>query len=145
MDLLQHVQQHWSWTGLEPKELVAQNEFGNLIIKDIRARYWRICPEELSCEIVADDGEEFSELVETEDFQIDWEMSQLVELARQELGSLTDSRVYYLVIPAVLGGAYVASNIRTVEIKELISLTGGWAEEIKDLPDGAQIKLKVID
>ncbi len=126
-------------------EVMGQNEFGNFLLRDQDNAYWRICPEELSCEIVANNLAEFSKLLEDEEFLLDWEMSALVELARQCVGLLKNDRVYYLVIPAVLGGEYDESNIRSVPLSELISLTGDWAREIANLPDGAKVQIRVID
>jgi hypothetical protein len=45
----------------------------------------------------------------------------------------------------VLGGEYIISNIKTAPLIELIRFSGDLANQIKDLPDGAQIQLKVID
>lgn len=145
MSILSKIQKHWGWTGLKGIEIVGRNEFGNFLVLDEEQAYWRICPEELSCEIVAKNPRDYLGLVEDENFQADWRMSNLVELAREHLGSLKQGWAYYLVIPGVFGGQYDVSNIRTVPLDELIGLSGDWALAIRDLPDGAQIKLTVID
>ena len=46
MNILKEVQNAWGWTGIKPLELVDENDFGNLIIKDVRGQYWRLCPED---------------------------------------------------------------------------------------------------
>ncbi|MCK0143731.1 T6SS immunity protein Tdi1 domain-containing protein [Aliiroseovarius sp. F20344] len=139
------IGKHWSWLGANPKRIVDLNQFGNIIFLDHDGRYWRICPEELSCEVVADSEYRFTELRENKDFQVDWEMGPLVDLAHHKLGPLIPGYAYYLVIPAVFGGEYSASNIQTVPLEELISLSGDFARKTHDLPDGAQIELKVTD
>ena len=143
--LLEIVNASWGWIGLNAVEIVGRNAFGNLLVVDDAGKYWRICPEELSCEVVSDDAAEFSSLVESEEFQVDWEMSRIVELAKANLGEIPSGRVFYLVIPGIFGGPYDETNIKSVPLGELISFSGYWAEEIKDLPDGAQIKLRIID
>ena len=144
MDILALVNQSWSWTGLNAKEVLAQNAFGNLILKSDTGKIWRIMPEELSCEIVAQSEADFESLSQTDDFQIDWEMENLVHAACNALGAPPVGYVYYLVIPAVLGGKYEVENIRCVPLEELIGFSASFAEQIKDLPDGAEIKINVI-
>ena len=34
MDLLKEVKEAWGWSGVEPVEIVTENDFGNLILKD---------------------------------------------------------------------------------------------------------------
>lgn len=139
------IGKHWGWLGVRPKGIVDINQFGNVIFLDLVGQYWRICPEALSCEIIADSKITFSDLLKTEEFQIDWGMEPLVEQANGKLGSLKPGYVYYLVIPAIFGGEYSASNMQTVPLGELIHLSGNFAHEIQDLPDGAQIELKIVD
>ena len=145
LKMLDTLNKHWGWSGLNGIEIVGRNPFGNLLVLDETQAYWRICPEELSCEIVAANSQEYMQLMAREDFQIDWDMSNLVDLARKHLGPLRDGWAYYLVIPSIFGGPYDASNIRCVPIEELIAHSGDWGLEVRDLPDGAQIKLRVID
>ena len=144
-NLLTTVATHWGWIGLDPLEIVGRNAFGNLLIKDAAGAYWRICPEELSCLTVADNATAFEALCNDAEFQLDWEMALPVKAAREALGALTPGRVYYLIIPAVFNGAYDVKNYATAPVEEVIALAGHWALEIKDLPEGAQIELRVID
>ncbi|MCB1329706.1 MAG: DUF1851 domain-containing protein [Maritimibacter sp.] len=143
--MLKAINKYWGWTGMNGTDIVGQNTFCNLLILGDQGRYWRICPEELSCKVVARDAEEFQKLIADEDFQLDWNMSNLVALARRGLGPLEPGHAYYLVIPAVFGGPYDATNIRTVPLAELIHHAGDWARAIKDLPEGGQIELGVIE
>jgi hypothetical protein len=122
-----------------------QNEFGNVIFTDEDGQYWRICPEELSCEVVAINGEDFARLQNTGEFLKDWAMRELVERARSMLGMPADERCYCLKIPATLGGAYTLANVGTISRAELISFSGHTAKQIDDLPDGAQIRLRITD
>ena len=38
MNLLDDVRSAWGWTGIKPVELIDENDFGNLILKDVHAR-----------------------------------------------------------------------------------------------------------
>ncbi len=141
---LSDINRAWGWTGLIADEIVGLNEFGNFLVKDVNGCFWRICPEELFCRVVAKNSHEFSQLVNSENFKADWEMENLVTLARQHVGSLKGGWVYYMVIPATFGGPYEATNIRSVPLGELIDFAGDWARETDNLPDGAQIEMRVI-
>ena len=78
-----------------------------------------------------------------QEFLADWYMQGLVEQAVAKLGPLQDDLKYCLVTPGPLGGDYSASNIQTAPLMEVIRLSGHLGEQIKDLPEGAKIKLDV--
>lgn len=137
------VKQAWGWSGVDPAEIVAQNEFANLLIKDVNGKYWRLCPEDVYCEVLAQDDAEFDQLFSNEEFLEDWHMHVLVKKAKQEIGALHDDRRYCLATPGVLGGEYAVSNIKTAPLVEIVSAAGDLARQIKDLPDGTKIKLMV--
>ena len=143
MRLLDEVRSAWGWVGIEPVELIDDNDFGNLILKDIHGQYWRLCPEDLYCEVVARSREELDRLAMDQEFLRDWYMRTLVDQAFQRLGVLAPGRKYCLKIPGVLGGEYGGDNLGTIPFDELISASGHIAQQIADLPDGASIKLSV--
>ena len=143
MSTIQDIKDSWGWIGIEPEEIVGENDFGNLMIKDVEGKYWRLCPEDVYLEVVAANREELDNLSRNQEFLEDWYMRALVEQAESKFSSLKPGYKYYLVIPAVLGGGYDISNINTAPLSEIIRLSGHIAKEIKDLPDGAKIELKV--
>ena len=145
MNIVDEIKESWGWVGIEPLEVVGENDFGNLMIKDIEGKYWRLCPEDLYCKVVAQNRAELDALSTDQEFLSDWYMKALVEVAKDKLGPLEEGRKYYLVIPGVLGGEYGINNIKTLPLAELIRLSGDLGKQIKDLPDGAQVKLKVVD
>ena len=105
--------------------------------------FWRICPEELSCDRIAASADEYAELLRDEEFDVDWRMEALVDTAAEKLGPLAEGRCYCLKLPAVLGGAYDAANLGTNSLFELISFSGDMAEQIKDVPDGEAVTIKI--
>lgn len=119
------------------------NDFGNLILKDVRGQYWRLCPEDLYCEVVANCREELDRLSKDQEFLSDWCMRGLVDQAFRLLGALAPGRKYCLKIPGVLGGEYGGDNLGTISLDELITASGYIAQRIADVPDGASIKLSV--
>jgi hypothetical protein len=80
-----------------------------------------------------------------QEFLADWYMQGLMEQAVEKLGTLEADRKYCLVTPGPLGGEYSASNIQTAPLIEIVRLSGYLGEQIKDLPEGAKIKLEVTE
>jgi hypothetical protein len=142
--MLDTIRNAWGWIGLDPAEVVATNPFGNVIVRATDGAYWRICPEEWSCEQVARNEDDYTALSSEEEFRTDWEMARLVQLAREKLGPLPEGRCYCLKQPAVIGGSYEAANLETISLDELIAFSGDMAEQIKDVPDGGQIQIEIV-
>jgi hypothetical protein len=145
MELLGTVAKAWGFTGLVPRAIIDENAFGNLLVEDIEGRVWRICPEELSCKVVAASRSELVRLQTSAEFQEDWAMEGLVAVAARFVGSLSSDRCFCLKIPAGLGGAYERDNMGTISVVELIAASGDIAEQIKDLPPGTKVDLKVVE
>lgn len=145
MGLIEAVQTGWGRCGIDPVEVVGENDFGNLMVKDALGQYWRLCPEDLHCAVVARDREELDRLSKDQHFLHDWYMRALVDLAFQKLGVLPEGRKYCLKIPSVLGGAYEGDNLGTISLEELVLASGDIARQIKDLPSGAQVRLRVTE
>ena len=100
--------------------IVAQNKFCNVIVRAADGAFWRLCPEDLSCQVVARDDAEFQRLWNSDEFQFDWQMTRLAQIAEARLGPVGDDRCYCLKIPAPLGGAYDESNFGTISRQELL-------------------------
>ncbi len=145
MSVISEIERAWGWTGVRPSEVVGENDFGNLIIKDVDGRYWRLCPEEPSCKVVAQTRQELDRLSIDQEFLHDWNMKPIVEEARERCGPLTEGRKYCLKTPALLGGNYGGDNLATITLVELIRASGHIGEQIKDLPDGAKVQLRVTE
>jgi hypothetical protein len=71
-------------------------------------------------------------------------MTRMVTMAEGKLGLLQKGRCYCFKISPVVGGKYDTANLAEISIKELISFSGHFAEQIKDVPDGGQIEIKLI-
>jgi hypothetical protein len=145
MLLVTEISRAWSGAGIDPAEVIAENDFGNVLVRATDGRYWRITPEEGACEVIADDRASLELLLRDQEFLHDWHMRELVEVAREHRGELTSSRKYCLKIPGYLGGVYDMPNLATAPIHEIIGMAGDLAKQRHELPDGTQIQLKGID
>ena len=142
MALLESIKAAWSWRGIEPVEVIEINSFGNVIVTTVGGRIWRICPEELKADLIADSYSTFEMLRSHPDFVEDWKMTALAAKAEAILGRPGEGRCYCLKYPAVLGGQYGGDNLATIGIEELVSVAGDMARQIADRPDGAHVRLE---
>ena len=144
MSIIQEIADAWGRVGINPVEVVGENDFGNLIVKDADEKYWRLCPEEVYFEIIAEDRESLDKLSTDQEFLEDWYMAALVELAIKNHGQLEQGKKFHLTVPSILGGEYAIENIKQVPLIEQIRFSGSVGKQINELPDGAQIELKVV-
>ena len=145
MNIINEIVESWGWVGVKPTEIIAENEFGNLIIKDAENKFWRLCPEDVYCEVVAESIDDYNKLINDDEFLNDWNMVVMVDEATKKLGMLKEGYKFCLAIPGILNGEYAGNNIKTAPFDEIIKWSGDLGKQIKDLPDGAEVKLKVID
>ncbi len=141
--LIEKINKSWGWKGFTAKEIILVNSFGNIIFKCDNDNYWRICPEEVECEKIASTKEEMDKLLQSDDFKEDWEMENLILLAKNKLGELKPNEKYALKLLAILGGEYDSENLCKIPFEELISFSGYLAFKTKDLEDGAKIKITI--
>lgn len=130
-----------NWKGFTAIEIIKINDFGNVIFKTDKNDYWRICPEEISCEKIANSESELEQLFTDPEFIEDWEMCSLVGLAKDKLGELETGQKFCLKFPAVIGGEYDETNIGKISFTELISCSGDIGFQLKDVKDGQKVKL----
>ncbi len=131
MHIIDEIRESWGWAGLDPVEIVGENAFGNLMIRDTQGRFWRLCPEDCYCRVVANNRQELDVLSVNPDFLRDWDMQPLVELARQKCGPLPPGGKYTLRVPGLLGGEYGGDNLvitRQVHLVRASALVARQAE-----------------
>jgi hypothetical protein len=130
MSTVDEINEAWGWVGLTAVEILGENDFGNLIIRDEVGKYWRLCPQELCCEPVAYDRDELDALSYNQQFLHGWYMTDMVSMAREKLGPLASGRKYCLTVPSVLGGKYRRDNLATAPLLALIRFSGEGARHI---------------
>ncbi|WP_048331183.1 T6SS immunity protein Tdi1 domain-containing protein [Bizionia psychrotolerans] len=141
--MIAEINKAWNWKGFNATEIIRTNEFGNVIFKTDKSEYWRICPEEIRCEKIAESESGFDLISADSEFIEDWEVTNLVNIAKSELGELKENEKYCLKMSAVVGGEYEKSNLGKISFAELIAFSGDLGFQIKDLKDGQKIKLNI--
>jgi len=144
MNIIGDVKESWGWVGIVPTEVVDENDFGNLILKDVEDKFWRLCPEDVYCEVIADSIDAYNKLITDSEFLDDWNMLVMVDEATKRLGALKDGYKFCLAIPGILNGEYSGKNIKTAPFIEIIKWSGDLGKQIKDLSEGAEVELKAI-
>lgn len=142
--MVELINRFWGWTGARATDIISINVFGNIIFKADDGAFWQLCPEALSCAVIAGDRQALNDLMATEDFSEAWEMWEVTETARTALGDLDRGEKYCLKLPLILGGLYEPSNLGKILHDQLIAFSGEMAFRIKDLPDGEKFR-SVLD
>lgn len=141
MTLTEAISTYWGWSGLQPLRVAAVSKFGNVVVADTHGKFWRICPEDAYCRVVANDRAEVEQLSADPEFISDWELPGLYEAAVAKFGPLEEGYHFTLRVPGVLGGAYDISNVKVAALGDILQSAGDTARRIADLPDGAQVNL----
>ena len=93
-------------------------------------------------EQVADSQDHFCDLLDTEDHASDWLMLSLVDELVAAGKTLNPGECYGFLQPPVLGGDYAVENIEVMPIEEHFGINAQIHEQIKDLPDGAEVTIE---
>lgn len=137
------INEAWGWKGLKAVEVFSVNDFGNILCKDENGQYWRISPEELSCEVVANDRVALGQLMNSAEFLETWESFDLVHEAQKQLGELEVGEKYCLKLPVVLGGLFESGNLGKLDHKKLLQITGEMAKHIQGLSEEKRLRLVI--
>ncbi|WP_276371087.1 T6SS immunity protein Tdi1 domain-containing protein [Chryseolinea sp. H1M3-3] len=144
-DLSDRLIENWSWlTGMEKKVLLI-SAIGDLFLTDnVKNVYWLdIGGGELK--LVANSIESFEEKLKNIDQLNEWFMINLTTDLRLSDKKLKDGQLYsYKKLP-ILGGEYTVENFAPMDIEAHFRFTGYIHKQIKNLPDGAEIEIKLVD
>ncbi len=138
--MVDKINEFWKWMGVTAESIAATNEFGNIVFISDKGQYWRICPEELQCEMIAPNDVIWEDVKEEQQFKKSWEMTEIVEAAKNTLGELNEGEKYCLKLPLILGGLFEERNFGKISQEALIRFSGEMAFQIKDMPDGEKIQ-----
>lgn len=150
--LIDHFTFDWrtllaDWLSFLPDafDVWLMNKFGDLFLVATDGTILFFDVTGWTIEKVAENKDEFFELIYQGNNANYWLMIPLVDKMIAAGITLTDGRCYCFKIPTTLGGEYSVENAATISIEEHYSVNAYFYEQIKDLPDGAKVKLKVIN
>lgn len=96
-------------------------------------------------ERVADSRDGFSDLIDREDNANQWLMIPLVNELVASGKLLKPGYCYGYLQSPILGGDYTVENTIVIPIAEHYHVNGSIHEQIKDLPDGSKVTLRVTE
>ncbi len=149
--LIDHQKIDWptilaEWAWLLPEELTVwlMNRYGDLFLVLNDNTIHMLDVGNGTVEKLAKNRDDFCDKIDGEDRANDWLMIPLIDRLVEAGKTLEPGRCYSFVIPPILGGEYSIENTATLSIAEHYGVYASIHQQIKDLPDGTQVRLKVI-
>ena len=129
----------WDWVGdIAEKVPVLSTLFGDVIFQD-RLGFWFLDTVEGTLTQPWADRSELQASLATEDGQDQFLLAGLAIGAHQSGLVLSEEDVYSFTVPPILGGQFEVSNIEATSFVVSTNIAGQIHNQLKDLPEGAQI------
>jgi len=94
---------------------------------------------------VADSRDDFCNKIDEGENANEWLMIPLVDKLIAAGVTLQPGHCYGFTIPPILGGEYTVENVGPLAIGDYLCAYGSIHEQLRDVPDGAQIVLNVVN
>ena len=144
MNLVALFNEHWGWSGHAASRVRATSPMGHVLFSDENDRFFYLDPDGMMIVPLGSKDDAQAHLDEPEANEL-WWGGDLVAKARELLGEAPEGSVYTLKPHAMVAGEYAPENMCILPLEELIAFSGDIARQLKDLPEGAQIRLEVKD
>lgn len=133
----------WSWLLPSKFTVWLINKFGEMciVLEDGSVCFLSIT--DGTFDKIANDEEEFYSLIDDDENTNRWFAVPLVDKLKSAGINLNDGQCYGFKKPLVFGGNYTIDNIAPFNISDCISAYGSIHRQIKDLPDGSQVAIKI--
>lgn len=136
---------NWRWFIGEDKYLLFATVSGDAFLVDYLGRVYWLETGAGTLSKVAEDQESFLTALEQEDRRNDWLFAENIASWIRAGQTPNPGECFgYKSLP-VLGGTYEESNRLLVKASEHFWLSGEIHFQIKDLPDGARVRIKIED
>ena len=133
----------WQWKVADMKAICTISCLGDMFfIGQDDGVYW-LQTDHGELSKVAEDFQQFKEFLTDEDKIDTWFLPSLVEELIIAGKILKENEVYSYTKLPVIGGEYCVDNIIPTDISVHFALTGQIFEQIRDLPDGTNVSIKV--
>lgn len=138
---LNRLTESWDWLIGNDKTPILISSIGDIFLEDRNEKCYRLNVGEGIIEKVAEDKTEFKEKLNDNEIVSDWFLVELVAELKKGGMELTENKLYgYKKLP-VLGGEYEPENFELTDIEVHFELSGQIHKQIKDLPDGTNVKI----
>jgi hypothetical protein len=133
----------WRWLIGDEKFAVLVTAAGDVFLSDFDGAFYWLEAGDGRLTRIGDSADDVgAALIESAENRINWFLEPVIDRLRAAGIVLAEGQCYgYTTLP-ILGGAYEGDNRVPIPVKEHLGLTGHIHKQIKDLPDGTQIRLK---
>lgn len=133
----------WRWKLPTLKQVAIISCLGDLFFVDGEDAVGWLQTDSGDLTRVADSVQQFQAMLSQEAIADDFFLPGLVRellLAGKTVGH---QEVYSYIVPPVMGGTYSPDNVEAKSVYTHFDMTGRFHEQIKDLPEGAQVRMSV--
>jgi hypothetical protein len=149
--LIDHQQSDWSailadWVWLLPKDeftIWLMNRYGDLFLVLEDGTVHMLDVGNGSLEKLAESRDDFCRKLDEDNHANTWLMIPLVDRLVEAGKVLQSGRCYSFILPPVLGGGYTVENTAILNISEHYGVYASIHGQMRDLPDGSRVRLRV--
>jgi hypothetical protein len=135
----------WHWLIGTDKKVLLISAIGDMFLLGSDGNIYWLDVGQGKLEIIATDKGQFDAKLTDAEQVNEWFLANLTKQLRSSDKTLKDGQVYsYYKLP-ILGGDYVVDNFAPLSIEEHFRYLGDIHKQIKDLPDGTEVEIKVVD
>jgi hypothetical protein len=134
----------WRWLLGGRARVHGWSSAGDVFYADDRGRIWRLDTGAGESACVAESAEAFERALSDPAAAEELLLLPVVDAFEAARGRLNAGQCLGFATLPVFGGAYTADNRYPIAVVEHAAFTGDVHRQIRDLPDGASIELKVV-
>lgn len=135
----------WTWLIGTDKKPILVSAIGDMFLQaDNKKIYW-LDVGSGEIKLIANGIQDFEDKLKNIEQVNEWFMIALTTNLRLSDKKLKDGQLYsYKKLP-IIGGDYTLDNFTPLDIVEHFGYTGEIHKQIKDLPDGTEVVLKIVE
>lgn len=144
-DTSDRLTENWTWLIGTDKEVLLVSAIGDMFLTDGKKRVYWLDVGNGEFNLVANSIEDFEDKLKNVEQVNEWFMIDLTTQLRLSDKKLKDGQLYsYYKLP-IIGGDYTVDNFAPLDIEEHFGYLGDIHRQIKDLPDGTEVEIKIVD
>lgn len=144
-DSSDRLTESWTWLIGTDKKVLLISAIGDMFLTDNSNKVYWLDVGSGKLKLVADRIQDFDEKLKNIEQVNEWFMIDLTTDLRLSDKKLKNGQVYsYYKLP-IIGGDYTVDNFAPLSIEEHFRYLGEIHKQIKDLPDGTKVEIKVVD
>jgi hypothetical protein len=135
----------WMWLIPDLKQVLMISKMGDMFIMQKDGCIYWLATDMGNLTKIANDYKEFEQLLLEEDNLDNWFLPLLIQQLIAAGMLLGPNQVYSFKLMPVMGGDYAVDNIEPTDLSVHFTITGQICQQIKNLPDGTKVKIKIVD